>query len=191
MRDEETRYIKYLKDNAKAFDRPPEGLLDGREFCNNYESVLHDFLNSFSLSKGEVLEILLGDKVLCKLFTEISCYWVCAMAGRFCTDYWDLRDKASVIACKDIFMLPEFTALCEKVCVEVYDLDRALDPRKDDPQIISVTGTAISQLHPTLRQTFTGLALSFLMQRKGITAFQKAALTSGAVKERNVSFFMF
>lgn len=149
MRDEEVKYLEFLTANADALMKVSVDYTDA-SLCKEYGSLLSMALNTYCFGKEEILNEILNNKVLNKVFLTLSCQWLIGMSERYKPDYWDDRDKASVKICKSLSLLNSFQKLAE-TAANGFSLSIGTMPRRDTILAASATATAMNQLHPTLR----------------------------------------
>lgn len=188
MRDVEKKFLDHLK-HADDLNAGIGQFKDHSE-CESYEKMLAGMLNTYSLSKQEMLEEILASTKLANNFAILACHWVYAMADLYKECYWDERDKAAVTMCWRISNTAEFHMLYNSIAAAHYDSERAYPPTNEVTHAVALTGICVTNLHHTLRQTYTGFVLTFLMSYKKADKLYKAAVEQGIVSKKNVSFWM-
>ena len=151
-------------------------------------------MNAFGFSRKEILDAISDDRNLTRVFVILSLHYVQYMASRWHANYLDDRDKAAVDACKSITQLPEWDTVYWDIVNassenDIYPIERGYHIKRTEPAGVLMTG-AIFDMHATLRQTYAGLVLSFLMQYNKCERLSKKIIGNGILKSRDVHFFM-
>ena len=148
-------------------------------FAREVENVV----NNYSLDRKGIVERILSESALANSFAIIACHWVEAMSSLYRPDYWDERDKLAIEKCYRFSLIPEFQTLFAKYCCQKYN-EQVVKAKTLSLVIVE----SLLKIHHTLRQSFTGIVLTFLMQFKPASVLANVALESGVVYERDVRF---
>ena len=194
MRTEEEHFIQILDEISKKELLEKGDRKRVREKEESFCSTVSGMVNSFGFSKKEVLAQISSKKNRLEVFTVLSLYWIQAQADRHRINYLDARDRLSVVACKKITLLPEWENVY-RTGISGEDMHgdclyaAGCYARGMEPFGMHLIGS-LYDMHPTNRQTFSSLVLSFLMQKKGMEHLQKEILENSILVERNVCFPM-
>lgn len=145
-----------------------------------FSSLVGRMSNTFSFKKKELAEHILSDERMADSFSAIAAEWVCDCAKkrrgavRSCGRYPDLRDDASTELCMRIAEMPEWTWNTGA-----------------ERSVCSYYVGCCSDMHPTNRQTFTSLVLTFIMQAPEFKRLSKRILEDGTVNSTDIRFPMF
>ena len=197
MRNEETKFLELLGSLPKSKLLSPGRFTDFQKeekAVKDFHNTITYMVNSFSFSKKEVLEAIMEDKKLSDSFMVLSLHYIKQCSNRWKSDYWDRRDMASVNMCRDIVLCPEFSRFYESKCRKesgIWEL-RTDTGRYHKDMLWGVRLIhGIYDMHPTNRQTLSGLVLSFYANSPKMEKLSKAGHQSmGLPYHENVWFVM-
>lgn len=197
MRQEETKFLELLGNLPKSKLLSTGRFKDFQEetdVIGDFDLTISRMVNSFCFSKKEVLEAIMGEKKLSDSFLILSLHYIKQCSDKWCSDYWDRRDMASVKMCRDIVACPEFSEFYESKCRkesgiwELYSKNRGY--HKDMLLGVKLIN-GIYMMHPTNRQTLSGLVLSFYANSPKMEKLSKAGhKVMGLPYHENVEFVM-
>lgn len=157
--------------------------------AEEFRRSLNTMTNTYGFRRKEMAEKILSDSVMTRNFEIIACHWVRACAEKYdrlnYRGYSDLRDKESAEMCANIVQDEEW--------VKTYLKTTKVDPADENWTERTLGAYCVRQcvnMHPTLRQTFTGLVLTFIMNDKGLEKLAEMLLEESIVPSRDVSFVM-
>lgn len=197
MRNEETKFLELLGSLPKSKLLSPGRFTDFQKeekAVKDFHNTITYMVNSFSFSKKEVLEAIMEDKKLSDSFMVLSLHYIKQCSDRWKSDYWDRRDMASVNMCRDIVLCPEFSRFYESKCRKesgIWEL-RTDTGRYHKDMLWGVRQIhGIYDMHPTNRQTLSGLVLSFYANSPKMEKLSKAGYKSmGLPYHESVWFVM-
>ena len=163
--------------------------------CKAYEQAeefrlsLSTMTNTYGFRRKEMVEKILSDSVMTRNFEIIACHWVRACAEKYdrlnCCGYRDLRDKESAEMCANIVQNDEWV----KTYLKITKVDPA-DKQWTERTLGAYCVRQCVNMHPTLRQTFSGLVITFIMNDKGFENLAESLLAGSLVTSKDVSFLM-
>jgi hypothetical protein len=130
----------------------------------NFSNTMTYMVNSFSFSRKEVLDAIMNEKKLSESFVILSLHYIKQCSDKWKRDYWDDRDRDSVNMCQDIVRCPEFSDVYESKCKKEpgkWELCTEEGGWHNDMLLGVKLIHSIYFMHPTNRQTLSGLVLSF------------------------------
>ena len=155
-----------------------------------FSRCLSTLCNTFCFGRKELAEVILADHVMTRNFEVIACQWVRECADKYhrlssYRDYMDERDKASAEMCASIYDSTAFQEIYQKIT----EIDTETE-YWEERTLGSMCVFKCTNMHPTLRQTFTGLVLTFLMNDENLKKLSDDLLSRGIVPTKDVSFCM-
>ena len=181
-------FLSFLGEKKNQFNEPMKGhYIETSEQAEKFCQCVSTLTNTYGFVRKELAEKILSDSVMAQNFEIIACHWVRACAEKYdrLNYYRDLRDKESAEMCANIVQDEEW--------VKTYLKTTKVDPA-DEYWTERTLGTycvaRCVNMHPTLRQTFTGLVLTFIMNDKGLEKLAEMLLEESIVPSRDVSFVM-
>lgn len=197
MRQTETKFLELLGNLPKT-ELLSTGRFTGYEEENkameNFSNTITYMVNSFSFSRKEVLDAIMNEKKLSDSFVVLSLHYIKQCSDKWKSGYWDDRDRASVNMCREIVSCPEFSDFYERNCQkETSKWKLCAEERgwhKDMLLGVKLIHS-IYNMHPTNRQTLSGLVLSFYANSPKIEKLSKAGHSAkGLPYHENVRFVM-
>ncbi|MDE7266656.1 MAG: hypothetical protein K2N89_04235 [Lachnospiraceae bacterium] len=197
MRQEETKFLELLGSLPKS-----KLLSTGRfkafqeemDIIGDFDLTISRMVNSFSFSKKEVLEAIMAEKKLSDSFLILSLHYIKQCSDKWCSDYWDRRDMASVKMCRDIVACSKFSEFYESKCRKesgIWELCSKNRGYHKDMLLGVKLINSIYMMHPTNRQTLSGLVLSFYANSHKMEKLCKAEHKAmGLPYHENVGFVM-
>lgn len=191
MREEEKNYVDFLSglSQRQLTEQVGDKWIQVSEQAEKYVDVVKNMTNNYVFAPDDVLDIICEDAKLTRKFRLFALSWIEAMGMRYKMDYWDMRDKAAVEYCHDVAKMESFrniySRLLKSECADI----QKLHDRRQDRVLDSYTSRVVENLHPTLRQSYTGFVLSFLLRDRYLIKIKAEAekmqlLQSGQVKVR-------
>lgn len=167
MRQAETKFLELLgnlpKQKLLSAGRFP-GYEEEHKAMENFSNTTTYMVNSFSFSRKEVLDAIMNEKKLSESFVILSLHYIKQCSDKWKRDYWDDRDRDSVNMCQDIVRCPEFSDVYESKCKKEpgkWELCAEEGGWHNDMLLGVKLIHSIYFMHPTNRQTLSGLVLSF------------------------------
>lgn len=197
MRQEETKFLELLGSLPKSTLLSADRFTDFREeekAIEDFRLTISRMVNSYSFSKKEVLEAVMEEKKLSDSFLVLSLHYIKQCSDKWRNDYWDHRDMASVKMCRDIVACPDFYDFYESKCrkeSKKWELcTREGGYHKDMLWGVRLIH-GIYTMHPTNRQTLSGLVLSFYANSPKMEKLSKSGHKAmGLPYHENVGFIM-
>lgn len=197
MRQEETKFLELLGSLPKSKLLSTGRFKDFQEetdVIGDFDLTISRMVNSFSFSKKEVLEAIMEEKKLSDSFLILSLHYIKQCSEKWCRDYWDRRDMASVKMCRDIVACPEFLEFYESKCRKesgIWEVCIRNGSYHKDMLLGVKLINGIYMMHPTNRQTLSGLVLSFYANSPKMEKLSKAGHRAmGLPYHENVGFAM-
>lgn len=136
----------------------------------------------------------MNEKKLSDSFVILSLHYIKQCSDKWKSDYWDDRDRASVNMCRDIVRCPEFSGFYESKCKKEpgkWELYAEEGDWHNDILLGVKLIHSIYFMHPTNRQTLSGLVLSFYANSPKMEKLSKAGhRAKGLPYHENVRFVM-
>ena len=197
MRQAETKFLELLgnlpKQKLLSAGRFP-GYEEEHKAMENFSNTTTYMVNSFSFSRKEVLDAIMNEKKLSDSFVVLSLHYIKQCSDKWKSDYWDDRDRASVKMCRDIVRCPEFSDFYESKCKKEpgkWELCAEEGGWHNDMLLGVKLIHSIYFMHPTNRQTLSGLVLSFYANSPKMEKLSKAGHSAkGLPYQENVRFVM-
>lgn len=191
MREEEKNYVDFLSGLSyrQLTEQVRDKWIQASEQAEKYVSVVGSMTNSYGFAPDDVLDIICKDAKLTRIFRLVALSWIEAMGMRYKMDYWDKRDKTAVEYCHDVAKMESFRNIYSRLLKTEYADIHRLHDRRQDKVLDTYTSRVIVNLHPTLRQSYTGFVLSFLLRDRYLLKIKAEAekmqlLQSDQVKVR-------
>lgn len=192
MRQEEEYFVNFISNiTVEQLLAPAEEYYDELQQGRKYLSIVRKMTNSFIFHPQEVLNAVYSRR-LENVMRLLTLTWVEAMAKRYTSVYWDERDKAAVRLCHDIAAMESFWATIHKE-YQMQHLSKSRQELSGKDTVVSVyTAVAMSDLHPTLRQSFTGFLLSFMIKDRAMEVIRLEAQEKKLIGEdqKSIHFLM-
>lgn len=192
MRQEEEYFVNFISNiTVEQLLAPAEEYYDELQQGRKYLSIVRKMTNSFIFHPQEVLNAVYSRR-LENVMRLLTLTWVEAMAKRYTSVYWDERDKAAVRFCHDIVAMESFWTTIHKRFQRQY-LSKSKQELSERDMVVSIyTAVAMSDLHPTLRQSFTGFLLSFMIKDRSMDVIRLEAQEKNLIgaDQKSIHFFM-
>lgn len=196
MRQEETKFLELLGKLPKSTLLSTGRYADIREemkAIEDFSLTISRMVNSYSFSKKEVLEAVMKEKKLSDSFLVLSLHYIKQCNDKWSSDYWDRRDMASVRMCRDIVTCPDFLDFYESKCRKgsgIWELCVKDGTYRRDMLLGVKLIHGIYYMHPTNRQTLSGLVLSFYANSPKMEKLSRAGKAMGLPYHERVGFIM-
>ena len=194
MRKEEENYIEILSNLSVRQLKAPVGnrWCDVQKQSKEYYDAVAYMTNSYVFSADAVLDVICNDAGLTSIFRLLALSWIKGMGQQYTEDYRDERAKAAVKYCHMITKMGSFRSIYDRLFKAVYDGNRHSYCRKADTILCVYTRRTMRELHHTLRQSFTGLALSFVIRDANLSKIRAEAEKIGLFQSNleRVQFLM-